>query len=429
VRTSGKIANTIFGIACFLMLGFGLSSSAHATSITVELASGSAWAIDTRRLADSAGGRAEEYIPFSGFGYILRKLDPQAQWDWNALTGLLVINLSRQRFSLSAKDGVMAVGNRLRKVPRPIRSQDQDIWIPIESFYLIVQSTSGMRIRERPVLPPIGPEITPGSTPRGDDMLDESLLPLDESIDAVPGGAVAPLATIAPGQQGAWRVVLAPLWNESSLKGAGDASLIRPSLNQIADRVSALLAASQSFAPVVLSEQGQVTTGVRVLNTIEQQGAEMAVFLKVESSPLVSVPLYTVYYVDESVDSRASNIPSVVTGPGAIRASSYMPFQVGNRRLAEILAAELAKIEGFRYQAPIPAPLYLLKRCPARSAMVVLTYPERSPDLRRVSDRSFRESLARQLSDALRSYQRERLETGGERAAAPPAPTARRPGP
>ncbi|MBM3335887.1 hypothetical protein FJY63_14605, partial [Candidatus Sumerlaeota bacterium] len=65
------------------------------------------------------------------------------------------------------------------------------------------------------------------------------------------------------------------------------------------------------------------------------------------------------------------------------------------------------QVPGFRDRLVLPAPLYLLKRCAARSIMINLAFPEGSPAIENLAESGYRESLARTLADALIKFDSE----------------------
>jgi N-acetylmuramoyl-L-alanine amidase len=148
-----------------------------------------------------------------------------------------------------------------------------------------------------------------------------------------------------------------------------------------------------------------------ILEWLSRHSPDVMVFLRLEATSLRTTPGYMILYSDESVDWLGVGRPAGGTSSTAVvrRDQSYLPFQVGNRQLAEKTALAMAEVPGFRDRTVLPAPLYLLKRCPGRSVMVSLAFPERSSDFSRLADSGFREAVARAIAGALIAFRREHV--------------------
>lgn len=383
----------------------GVAGPAAASSVTIELSNGYVYALDVRAVGATPGVPAHPYVAFSGLGYVLRQFDRESQWDWDARAGLLRVAVGDERFSLPSARAVVAINERRVPVSRPVRFSGGEIWIPVETCRLVVGSIEGLQIQEP------AETISPGAAPTTasivgspDDALRGGLLTGQSGTDFP---ASAPLLAIPPPDvRVTWRVVLDPVLIDRQVETGGERASVRVSLAQIAERCASLLRDEGSMQPRLLTEHADATTPDLVLEWLAREPADLVVFLRLEVSPLCTDPGYMVLYAEESVDSLglagASQDPTgaMTAVPLARR---YLPFQAGNRRLAEMIGAAL-DVDGlpeFRQRRVVPAPLYLLKRCSSRSAMVVFTFPERSPVLARLADSDFRETVASALAGAL----------------------------
>jgi len=399
-------------ILAWLALGFALATAAGAANTTtVTLANGAKFAIKTQFMEPAPGAAPREYIPFSGLGYVLRQMDGQARWDWDARFGHLRVAVADQRFSLSARDNIVVVNGSRRPVNLPIRFADGDIWIPIPSVLLISSAIEGLQIEHTQGQAVLEPIPTPGVTSPTAASPEEEILP-QETLTAPPGPELPPLDSRRAG----WKVILATLPVGSNLKAPG-VPPVGSALDHMAGRAASLLSEEGSMQPILLTTRSAGTTVGQVLQDVVRQSPDMVVFLRLEVSPLLQAPAYTIYYADESVDSHAL-ARSRGDGSSGAWSLSYLPFQTGNRQMAEALAEALTRIEGFRHRQTLPAPMYLLKRCPARAILLVLSFPSSSPELGRMADSAFREGIARAVAGALLEYFRERLQGGEDRSLA-----------
>ncbi|MCX8037684.1 MAG: N-acetylmuramoyl-L-alanine amidase, partial [Candidatus Sumerlaeia bacterium] len=224
----------------------------------------------------------------------------------------------------------------------------------------------------------------------------------------MPAAASAPLLPpIEPAHS--WVVVLDPAWIEGTGETPEVAAAIRPALVQIAERCVALLRDEGTIEAALLSEHDERTSPDLILEWIARQSPDVAILLRFETSALRTQPGYTIYYADSSVDwQEPASTGAAKTATGLIpRALSYQAFQRDSRRLAENVASGFAALPGFRDRRVLPAPLYVLKRCPARAVMVVWSFPEHSPEIARLADSGFREGLARALAGAVIAFRRE----------------------
>ena len=393
-----------------------LAQAAAGSSMTIELSSGYAYALDVRRISPAAGQPAYPYVAFSGLSYVLRRFDSRSQWDWDARTGLLRLAVAGQRFSLSSAQAFVAVNDQRVTVASPVRFLGGEIWIPVETCRLVVGSIEGLQVLVSEETIP--PESAPTSAPivgSPEDALRGSVLKDPAGHDVAEYASSAPLLAIPPPDvPTVWRVVFDPVLIGPS-GGAGEIPpSIRASLAQIAERCASLLRDEGSMQPRVLTEHSEATSPDLVLAQLSREPADLIVFLRVEISPLRGAPGYLVLYADESVDSidlvEAADDAEPAAGTAVPLARRYRPFQTGNRRLAETIGATLDAndLPDLRERLVLPAPLYLLKRCPARSAMIVFSFPEGSPELARLGASDFRETVASALAGALiavsRSY-------------------------
>ena len=391
----------------------GFAARATATSVTVVLPSGAGYVLNVHLLEPAAGLAPQPYVAFSEFSAVLRQFDPQSQWDWDARTGLLRLAVADQRFSFPSARPFVAINDRLVQVAVPIRFAEGDIWMPLATFRLVVGSLEGLRLLEGDEHVAVrAPSTTAPIVFSPEQALGKGLLRDGSALGATDGFASAPMLAIPPpGAVPTWRVVLDPVLVNVSGAVEGDASSIRPALAQVAERCASILGEEGSMQPLLLTEHDVNTTAELILEWLSRQTPDLIVFLRLEISPLRASPGYMIIYSDESVDSLGLQEPFDTSSNAAIapRGQSYLPFQVGSRQLAATIGSALAEVAGFRERLILPAPLYLLKRCPARSVMVIFVFPRGSNDVSRLADSGFRESLARALAGGLIAFHRERL--------------------
>lgn len=398
-------------VACLAAATWALAGSAAATSLTVELSNGAAYALDVRMMEPEPGVPVQPYVAFSGLAYVFRQFDERSRWDWDARTGLLRLVVGDRRFSFSSAQPVIVIDDRKRDVACSIRLSEGELWMPIDTLRLTIGSIEGIRLAGESHLAATRVGLTSASIVRTPEQaLRNALMPERARPAVANAAATGVLLNIPPAEIGPpWKVVLDPVLVESA--GAGPTGArIRAALVQLADRCANMLGEEGSMEPFVLTEHDEATTPDVILQLVAQRSADVVVFLRLEVSPYHSVPGYAVLYVDESIDWEGIDEPVDKSSSTATLVLSriYLPFQAGNRRLAEAIGRALAEVPHLRQRLVLPAPLYLLRRCSARSVMLVLTFPENSPDLKLLADSGFRESVARALAGALIAYRRER---------------------
>ncbi len=397
-----------------LIVLWGLTVSGSATSVTVELPSGAMYAISLRSLDPTAPERMQHYLAVSAVAFVLKQYNEQSRCEWDARTGLLHMEVGLQRFLLSS--GVRAevvIGDKRYSLARPLKVVEGELWMPLESFRLIARSLEGFHLIEPPDLgtavaptpPPIvqSPQQALDGGAAGTTL--DSTLPSTAPIAAVSAPLLPP---IAPSDS--WVVVLDPAWIEGAGESPEVAGAIRPALVQIGERCAALLREEGTIEAALLSEHDERTSPDIILEWLARQSPDVAILLRFEVSPLRTQPGYAIYYADASVDWQEPEGPGGATSASAglvPRAQSYQAFQRDSRRLAENIASGFAALPGFRDRLVLPAPLYILKRCPARAVLIVWSFPEHSPEIARLADSGYREGLARALAGAVIAFRRE----------------------
>lgn len=394
-------------------LGLNLSARAMATSVTVQITSGTAYALDVRSLQTPGSATSQPCVAFSGFAYVLRQFDSRCQWDWDARTGLLRLAVGGQRFSFSSERAVVAVNNNLVQVASPIRFVESEIWLPLESLRLAVRSLEGLKMIEPDA------HVLAGTVPTSLSIVQSPEQALRKGLLPGPSGrAIGEGSISTPTLEGSpvWKVVFDPVLVETEGTRETDASELRPALAQIAERCANILTEEASMQPFVLTEHDAATSPDTVLEWVSRRSPDLIVFLRWEISPMRTASGYSIFYTEEAVDwfgfeRLSETFTSATVVP---RDRSYLPFQVGSRRLAEQIGSALAEVAGFRDRLILPAPFYLLKRCPARSVMIAFGFPERSSDLSQLADSGFREDLVRALAGALIAFRRSNAAPAGE---------------
>jgi len=404
---------------CALLLGLCLSTKAKATSITIELPNGAVYALGVRSLEMGDGSTSQPYVAFSGAAYVLRQFENRCQWDWDARTGLLRLAVGEQRFSFPSGRPIVAVNDKLVQVALPIRFVESEIWIPVESLRLVARSLEGLKLIERVTRPSMQTTATSASIVQSPEQALGRGLLSDSSKQGGGDTTSSPTFAIPPSEVSRlWKVALDPVLLEAAGPAEGDAPAIRSALVQIAERCANILTEEGSMQPFVLTEHDEATSPDVILEWLSRRSPDLIIFLRVELSPIRATPGCTILYTDESVNWVGSEKPTDTIASGTIvpRDQSYLPFQVGSRQLAEKIASAMAVVPDLPDRVILPLPLYLLRRCPARSVMVTLVFPERSSDLAKLADSGFRESVARSVTGALIAFYRENVAPAGERS-------------
>jgi len=411
--------NRRIGLFFLCAICLGSPVAALATSTTLELPDGTAYILNLHSFETAAGAQPVQYVAFAPLAEILRRLDPKCRWDWDARTGLLRLEAADQRFSISSARPIVIVNDRLVRTGSPVRVYEGDIWLPLETVRVIAGSLEGVHLVER------GGEIATGAIATSAPIVTSPEQALTKGFIGGDTGQLGPplpssgsfVAAIPPLDTGpVWRVVFDPVLIETS-NGPGR-SKIGPALAQIADRCASILRGEGSFSPTLLTEHSGATSPELILARLaaQQRPPDLFIAFRMEISPFCRAPGYAILYADESVDSpdRIERRDfSRQRGRPAPRALSYIAYQSDNRRLAAMIAAALARVPGFHRRLVAPAPVYLLKRCPTRSAMIVFIFPQDSPDIARFGDGGFRETIARALSGALIAFRSERVVLSG----------------
>jgi N-acetylmuramoyl-L-alanine amidase len=158
---------------------------------------------------------------------------------------------------------------------------------------------------------------------------------------------------------------------------------------------------------VELTRADTQRTGVgRKLEVVTNSDGQVLLSVRVSAGETGDAGGYRVLYTNDSVDPEARRPLEGDGSENVPLASQYRPFQQRNRLLADAIAASLKKVLGVEAVGVNPAPLYLHKRAPMASVMVVVGYITNQTDLRRLRDDAQLDQLAAAITEGVLQYSR-----------------------
>ncbi|MCX7718719.1 MAG: N-acetylmuramoyl-L-alanine amidase [Candidatus Sumerlaeaceae bacterium] len=189
---------------------------------------------------------------------------------------------------------------------------------------------------------------------------------------------------------------------------------------ELARKVEARLKMRGIETELTRSSSQAVSLG-RKLEIVTNSGAQALVSLRIGISGFSDASGARVFYTNDSVDFRMGRPAVREAGGTAAPEANYLPFQQRNKALALALLDAVKRAtprEGSEEASPVP--LWLARRAPMASAMVMPGYITNSLDALILRDPQRQDALADALAEAIANF--------GAALEAPAPASSRRPG-
>lgn len=173
----------------------------------------------------------------------------------------------------------------------------------------------------------------------------------------------------------------------------------------IAQRVKAQLELRGLAVELTRTDANRPPVG-RKLEIVANSDAQALVSIRIASSDFAETGGYNLFFVNDTVDPRAGSAADADPGQPVPLEQSYRPFQERNRLLAASLGATMKRLVNREANGITPAPLYLHRRSPMASAMLVVGYVSNPDDLRRLRDDAQLDALATAIADGIAQFGR-----------------------
>jgi N-acetylmuramoyl-L-alanine amidase len=200
------------------------------------------------------------------------------------------------------------------------------------------------------------------------------------------------------------KVVLDPDDGDFFLPGGRGRDVSALSLD-IARRVKAQLELKGIEVELTRADAQRTSVG-RKMEVVTNSDGQLLMSVRVGASEFADAGGFRVLYMNDSVDPDARRPLEGDGSENVPLTSQYRPFQQRNRLLADGVAASLKKTLGDDPVGVSPAPLYLQKRAPMASALVVVGYITNQTDLRRLRDDAQLDLLAAAITEGVLQYSR-----------------------
>jgi N-acetylmuramoyl-L-alanine amidase len=186
----------------------------------------------------------------------------------------------------------------------------------------------------------------------------------------------------------------------------------------IAQKLQRALEAQGIEAQLTRASAEPVGPGAK-LEKIVNSRAQLLVSIRIGESEFAEQGGYRILYVTDDVDYNASRIAELEqTGLLPIELNYYQ-FQERNKMISSALLNSLKRVAARDPIAINPCPLFLSKRAPMASAMVVVGYITSANDAQRLLDPARQDELVSAIADGIIQY---RSHVGGGTTPVP-APT------
>ena len=173
----------------------------------------------------------------------------------------------------------------------------------------------------------------------------------------------------------------------------------------IAQRVKAQLELRGMQVELTRSDTTRPPLG-RKLEIITNGDAQALVSIRLASSEMEETGGFRLMTMSESVDANARTPLPQETGQAVPLEMNYRPFEERSRLLATALATTMKRLVNKEGNGTIPAPIYLLRRSPMASAVLVAGYVSNVEDMKRLRDDAQLDALAAAVADGIVQYAR-----------------------
>lgn len=203
-------------------------------------------------------------------------------------------------------------------------------------------------------------------------------------------------------QKGLHKVVVDPDDSEMALAGNAGREAAAISL-EIAKRLKTRLE-EKGLSVVMTRTDAQHVSLAKRLEIINESGAQLLLSVRVGASNFPEMDGYRILYTADSVDYNASHSAEKDSSDQVPIDMNYRPFQGQSQMLGSALQNALKRILSREPVGTNPCPLFLEKRAPMASAMVVLGYVTNATDYARLRNQSHLEMLSAALTDGILDF-------------------------
>ena len=172
----------------------------------------------------------------------------------------------------------------------------------------------------------------------------------------------------------------------------------------IAQRVKAQLELRGMQVELTRSDINRPPLG-RKLEIITNGDAQALVSIRLASSEMEETGGFRLMTMGEAVDANART-PMPEAGQAVPLEMNYRPFEERSRLLATALATTMKRLVNKEGNGTIPAPIYLLRRSPMPSVVLVAGYVSNVDDMKRLRDDAQLDALAATVADGIVQYAR-----------------------
>jgi N-acetylmuramoyl-L-alanine amidase len=187
--------------------------------------------------------------------------------------------------------------------------------------------------------------------------------------------------------------------------GSGRGKDVSAMTLNIAQRVKAQLELRGMQVELTRSVANRTPLG-RKLEIITKSDAQALVSIRLASSEMAETGGFRLMTMTEAVDANARTPLPQDAGQAVPMEMNYRPFEDRSRLLATALSTTMKRHVNKDGNGTIPAPIYLLRRSPMPSAVLVAGYVSNVDDMKRLRDDAQLDVLAATVAEGIAQYAR-----------------------
>ncbi|MBX7246864.1 MAG: N-acetylmuramoyl-L-alanine amidase [Candidatus Sumerlaeaceae bacterium] len=169
---------------------------------------------------------------------------------------------------------------------------------------------------------------------------------------------------------------------------------------EIARKIKGRLESSGISVELTRDSNKRIPPGKK-LEIITNSGAQALISVRIGASDFPDVGGTRVLFTNDSVDSRGNQTLTKQSTGSVPTDLNYLPFQQRNNVLGSALLNALKGLTGGQSAGINPVPLYLQRRAPMASALVVVGYITNPADAKRLRDPAEQDKIADALAEGV----------------------------
>ncbi len=370
-------------------------------------------------------------ISTTQFGNLLKALDPKAEINWDAATGVLTAMVKKHNLSLFIRENTLVFDKKALDIDHRLIEARGQIYLSLAVLDDILSHFDHIETNIPTLLDLYGQNKT--ELPSDETPPKTLQDPGPQGVTPINTNALRELLEIWSGEKNITlariesdlRLAAAPLADRRTIvidprrlvitdnMRAGGVTSDPPDISlAVAKRCRDLLADSPAVQIVLTREDEKEPDSRQRVETINTSGAKALIAIELDWSRFDNISGYGLYTVHQAVDPQSLKRAD---DPARMRLErAYLPYQHMSLALTRLVETELARTGNRPARTPIRlTPRYILKRSAMPSTALNLGFWSNTEDRQRMQNDNYVETMATALAQALLRYSRqlERIRT------------------